>query len=122
MNIIDEDYLDTRKINKSTKEISNNLNKFNKFFENSEEIYLNHDSEGNLPKIIFIKKKEIKNLDPSDSSEDLKKGNNLEKEIQKIKDLRNKKRQVQHTDETYDQDYVEIKNIKTDVLLNGIVF
>lgn len=46
----------------------------------------------------------------------------LENEIQKIKDIRNKKRKIQHTDENYDQDFVEIKNIKTDVLLNGKMY
>jgi len=67
---------------------------------------------------IFLKI-ELKNADLSESNEYFKK-NHLQKEIQKIKDLRNKKRQFQHMDETYDQDFVEMKNIKTGVLLNGI--
>jgi hypothetical protein len=60
-------------------------------------------------------------IDASESSEDMK-DKVFKKEIQKIKDLRNKKRQVQHTDKTYDHDFVEIKNIKTDVLLNGNIW
>ena len=80
---------------------------------------MNNSAEGIV--IFILLEIEIENAEPLESSEDLK-NDNLHKEIQKIKDLRNKKRQVQHTDETYDQDFVEIKNIKTDVLLNGILF
>jgi hypothetical protein len=58
VNIIDEDNFDTRNLNKSTKEITKNLNKYNKFFENSDEIYLNNSHEG---KFIFIKKINDKN-------------------------------------------------------------
>jgi len=46
VNIIDEDNFDTTKNSKSNKQITENLNRYNNFFENTDEIYLDNNPEG----------------------------------------------------------------------------
>ena len=55
----------------------------------------------------------------SDNSQEEKENIVLNKEIEKIKNLKNKKRKTQYTEETYDQDFIEMKNTKSDQILDG---
>lgn len=87
----------------------------NPYLNSTNEVIESHESH------VTPEESDYNNVNNSQLSESEESNLKFKEKVKKIKDLRTKKRETEHKEETYDQDYIEMKQTNTSELIEGII-